>query len=343
MRGAGPRVVEGRWEGTACCPRLPSRTRATSLRATALRATALGAVCLSLLAPSCRRRTVHETALAITPTATVLPSRVAAGGPVSVDYRWTLGAAARRLAGPYRAFVHFLDEDGALVWSDEHSPTPAVAEWQAGHSYSYRRTVLTPEFPYAGPVTVVMGLYAPATGERLPLRGEDRGQRRYRVATLSLLPRDRQLALRCEGLYPPEAPVAAPLVVTRFMRREASCRFRNPREDVLVFVQGDLEPAGFATTPVLELSSGGALARRELLRSDELQLAVFRVPARALGREAEATLRLGMNAAYSPRLLGATGDPREVSLRLFRLRVERAGAVDPVLGEGAILLTRPQS
>ncbi len=301
-------------------------------------------VLLALAAePGCGRRTSRAPALAITPQADVQPSRVPAGGAVSIEYRWTVGASAPRITRPYRVFVHFLDRHGTLLFADAHEPSPPVVEWQPGHSYAYRRTTLTLEFPYVGPLTVVMGLYSQATGERLPLSGQDAGQRRYRVAALSLLPRDRELSLRCEGLYPPETPVAAPLLVTRFMRREATCRFRNPREDTLVFVQGDLEPAAFTTAPILSLSSLAATARHELPLTDELQLLQFRIPARDLGREAEATLRLGMSASYFPRLLGGSDDPREVSLRLFRLLVLRAGGVDPILREGAIPLLRPQS
>ncbi len=319
--------------------------RTTAPDPTSCRLAIASAVVLLAIAaePGCGRRTAGAPALAITPQAEVQPSRVPAGGAVAIAYRWSVGSSAPRITRPYRAFVHLLDRHGTLLLAEEHDPAPPVGEWQPGHDYAYRRTTLTPEFPYVGPLTVVMGLYSRATGERLPLSGQDAGQRRYRVAVLSLLPRDRELSVRCEGLYPPETPVAAPLLVTRFVRREATCRFRNPREDVLVFVQGDLEPAAFPTAPTLSLSSRAATARHELPLTDELQLLRFRIRARDLGREPEARLRLGVSASYFPRLLGGSDDPREISLRLFRLLVLRAAAVDPILGEGAIPLLRPQS
>jgi hypothetical protein len=274
--------------------------------------------------------------LDVTPSARVTPRDLAAGGPLAVDYRWTVGAAPP--PGAYRAFVHFLDDEGALLFTDDHEPQPAVNEWRAGRTYVYRRLLLSSEFPYAGTVTVVMGLYQPELGRRVALRGDDIGQLRYRAASLQLRPRDRDLPLHCDGLYPPEASARAPLVVTRFMRLAAECRFPNPHEDVVLFVQGDIEPNGFKEPPVLGVAASADPAveyRANLQNTRELQLVRVRIPARRVGREPEVGLRLSMSAAYVPRALGAGDDGRELSLRIYGLELRRLSRLEPDVVEGA--------
>ncbi len=298
---------------------------------------------LATVLAGCRRSPVEGPRLDVRPEASLVPASVPAGGPVAIAYRWTVGDSTSPLTGRYRAFVHVLDDEGALLFTDDHEPVPPPREWKPGHTYACRRLTLTPEFPFVGTASVVVGLYEESSGARLPLAGDDLGQRRFRVAALRLLPRDRDLPVRCEGFYPPEAPVAAPLVVSRFMRDEVVCRFPNPAEDVVLFVRADVEPQGFASPPRLTIASAGRpVAPRyalDLPLTTEVQMVRVRVPARALGRAPDAALAIRMSASYSPRTFGVA-DPRELSLRVFGMRVCRASRLDPVLREGVASLAQ---
>jgi hypothetical protein len=280
----------------------------------------------------------------IRPSVTVAPSAVEAGGPVAIRYDWTLGPSEKPLEGRYRAFVHFLDDEGALLFTDDHEPVPPPAAWQRGHSYSYRRVTLTPEFPFAGVAVVVLGLYEESTGRRVSLTGDDIGLLRFYVSNLRLLPRNRDTPVRCEGFYEPEAAVTAPLFVSRFMRSEVTCSFPNPSEDVVVFVRGDIEPEGFTSPPRLSLTG---TARRNAvtwwqgdlpLTTEAIMLRV-RVPSRELGKRPDATFKIHMSQSYSPRTFGL-GDPRDLSLRVLGLYVGRGARLDPALLEGVAAASR---
>jgi hypothetical protein len=269
------------------------------------------------------------------PFAALSPAAPQAGSPISVAYRWSVPASGLPLTGRHRAFVHFLDREGALLFTDDHVPSPPPDAWQPGASYAYRRIVLTPAFPYSGVVTVAMGLYAEESGARAQLGGDEMGQRRVRVAQFHLRPRDRDLPVRCEGLYEPEAALAAPLAVWRFLGREAACSFANPHEDVVLFLRADLDPRAYAAPPRLTITS---TTRRDAARwyeaeiplRQEAVIVTARVPARLLGKAADAGFMLAVDGAFLPGPLDAR-DPRVRTLRLFGIYAARAQALPPEL------------
>lgn len=305
------------------------------------RASIVLALVLTLEAPSagCRRGSAPPSPpLDIRPSANVSPASVPAGGPIAIDYRWSVGPSVTPLTGRYRAFVHFLDDEGALLFTDDHAPTPPPPQWQAGQVYSYRRMTLTPEFPFVGTAKLVVGLYDEGSAARVPLAGADAGQRRVHVADVVLRPRAPDLRVRCDGFYEPEAPLSAPLVVSRFMAREVDCRFPNPREDVVLFLLADIEPQAFSAPPQLRITSNARAAvatwyAGALPLTSEPALLRVRVAARLLGRDANAAFRLSMSQTYHPAAFGG-GDPRELSLRVFGLHAVRAALLDPALRDG---------
>lgn len=281
--------------------------------------------------------------LAIGPSAIITPARVPAGDPIVVSYKWDLRGPLPPLPHPYRAFVHFVDAEGALLFADDHPLSPPLDAWQPGRSYEYRRIVLSPTFPYVGSVTVLMGLYSEATGGRLALRGDERGRCAYLVGRFTMLPRRRDLALACDDFYPAEASVRAPLLVTRFMPAHATCRFVNPRGDVVFFLHGDIEPEGFSTPPVLTVSAARSFAADlPLALTSDPQILRVRLPAAALGRAPISELRLSMSHTYVPRSLGAGDDSRALSLRTRGLRLALSRELDPLLIEGAREARRSQ-
>ena len=81
-----------------------------------LGAALVGAVCGS----GCGQKPVE--APFATPAFSVGNSRVPLGSPVEVDYTFTVAANAPALTDNYRVFVHFLDSDHELMWTDDHDP-----------------------------------------------------------------------------------------------------------------------------------------------------------------------------------------------------------------------------
>ena len=87
----------------------------------------------------------------------------------------------------YRVFLHFLNEDGELLWATDHDPPRQTTERKPGSTIEYTRTLLAPLCPYCGAADVDVGLYSMTDGTRLPLDGDHVGQLAHRVSALDLL------------------------------------------------------------------------------------------------------------------------------------------------------------
>ena len=131
---------------------------------------------VALVAAGCGRPEDTDPPVA-TPTVTLSRPEAAVGSPVEMTYRFAVAAGAPAFAEGYWVFVHFLDADGELMWTDDHIPPTPVQEWKPGATIEYTRTMFIPKFPYTGETRVDVGLFEPESGARLPLSGQSAGMR----------------------------------------------------------------------------------------------------------------------------------------------------------------------
>ena len=133
------------------------------------------------LVTGCRKReTVPPVA---TPSVTLSHVQAPAGSMLEVTYRFDVARDAQ-FTQDYTVMAHVVDIDGALMWTDDHRPPVPTTQWKPGQTVQYTRTVFVPVYPYLGEATIQVGLYSLTDQKRLPLGGEDAGQRAYKVAGL---------------------------------------------------------------------------------------------------------------------------------------------------------------
>jgi hypothetical protein len=90
----------------------------------------LACICIALActvgACSSREDTASPVA---TPMLTLSRTTVPVGGPVDVTYRFAVAQDAPAFAMPLTVFVHMLNDDGEILWTDDHQPMPPTTEW----------------------------------------------------------------------------------------------------------------------------------------------------------------------------------------------------------------------
>src|SRR3954467_7827788 len=109
------------------------------------------------LLPACSRRKPAEVN-DIVPKFEVNRSRAPLGSAVEITYTWQVEPTAKKLTQDHRAFVHFVDSHGVMLFEDDHTPVPPVTAWEPGQTYTYTRTKFIPVYPYVGDVDVRIGL-----------------------------------------------------------------------------------------------------------------------------------------------------------------------------------------
>ena len=87
-------------------------------------------------------------------------------------YRFTVAPDITDIPGDYQVLVHFLDTDGALMFTDDHEPPQPTGTWRPGQEIEYDRQMFVPVDPFIGQLTVAVGLQSPLDGDRLPLEGD---------------------------------------------------------------------------------------------------------------------------------------------------------------------------
>src|SRR6185503_6551872 len=179
---------------------------------------------------------------------------VALGAPIELTYKFE-PAPGVSIPADYRVFVHVNRDDGTTIWNDDHE-LPAgqqTSQWKPGQTVEYTRTRFVPAFSYLGSATIRVGLYK--DNERLPLSGIDPAdrespERQYKVATLDLLPRSESIqVIRLSGWHPGEFAPDDPTIEWQWTQKLALLSLRNPRRDVLLYLEYDGRPDLFPDKP----------------------------------------------------------------------------------------------
>jgi hypothetical protein len=287
---------------------------------------------------SCRHKAPPEPALA-TPSVTLSLDRAPLGSPIEVTYRFDVAPDAPPFAEDYIVFVGVVDGDQELMWTDDHDPPVPTRQWKPGQRIEYVRTVFIPVYPYIGDASFHMGLYSRKTQKRLPLAGQDTGQRAYNVAKLQLLPQTESiLTTPKEGWHGPENPPNNPAPHVEWQwtkKKQATLAFKNPKKDSVFYLDLD-----FVLPPIAQHQAGAINPFPEgqhvLVRlgdqivddfkveTDHRLLRKIPLTAAQLGSQDMAEVALVVDKTFVPALLpGATSaDPRELGIRVFHTYVE---------------------
>ncbi len=253
-------------------------------------------------------------------------SRIALGSPVEITYKFTIAPDAPALGGR-TVFVHFLDANDEMMWTDDHDPPTPTTEWKPGQTVEYTRTMFVGRYPYVGAAKIVAGLYSTASNERLRLSNEDRGDRSYKVADFELLPQTENIfVIYKDGWHQSEVVAEGPSRTEwQWTKKEATLAFRNPKRDVVLFLDVD-NPA----------TSGNAAQQLDVLIADQqlgtvpiqkgAPAVVRKIPISAaqLGTADMVELRLIADKTFVPALDagGSSGDSRELGVRVFHAFVQ---------------------
>jgi hypothetical protein len=291
----------------------------------------------------CRRRRPAEVN-AIVPSFSINRPRAPLGSAVEITYNWSVEPSAKKLGKDYKALVHFLDSHGVMLFDDDHMPTPPTTAWEPGKSYSYTQTKFIPIYPYVGPSEVRMGLYRDR--ERVALKAEDTGMQEYKVGQIELLPQTENIFLVYkEGWHNPESRPDNPGLEVTWTKKDALVSFKNPKKDVILYLEADTNSKAFDAPPVLTIAVAGKVGLVMPIESSEVFLKKVRVKAADLGSDEWVDLRLSMNQSFVPKLKGVNPtDDRELGLMVYHLYVgeaDKLGSVANVVDAVPVSLPAP--
>ncbi len=248
--------------------------------------------------------------------------RVPQGSPVDLTYRFKVSEPP---ASAYRVFVHVVDADEELMWTDDHEPATPTTGWKAGNTIEYTRTMFVPMYPYVGPAKVIVGLYDRASNQRLKLANTDRGDRSYQVTQFELLPVTENVYLIYkDGWHPAEIAPENPSVEWKWTRKEATVAFRNPKRDATLIIQMDNPSGAAGAASEVELRLGDQSIATVPVAADDAPVRKFQLTASQMGSSDMVEVKLIANRTIVPALEAGSKstDTRELGVRVFHAFVQ---------------------
>ena len=248
------------------------------------------------------------------------------GSPIEATFRFDVKETLPALKQDYRVFVHILDANEELLWTEDHYPLVPTSKWSPGETVEYERTIFVPIYPYVGKAIVRLGLYSELDGSRLPLDGDHVGLNEYQVATLQLLPQSENISLVPKrGWHGLERAAADASVEWRWTKKRAILSFQNPKRDLLLYLDLEGHPKLFEAPQIVTLSiENKTLAALELAESGRV---LHRIPLSVgdLGDTETIDLQIAVDKTFTPASLdkGTSFDSRELGVRVFKVAVQQ--------------------
>jgi len=254
---------------------------------------------------------------------------VALGAPIELTYKFEPAQGAS-INGDYKVFVHINRDDGTTIWNDDHD-LPAgqqTSQWKPGQTIQYTRTRFVPAFSYLGEATIRVGLYK--DNERLPLSGQDPAdrespERSYKVGTLEFLPRSESIqVIRLSGWHPGEYAQGDSTTEWQWTQKLALLSLKNPRRDVLLYLEYDGRADLFGDKPQqVTVSVGQTAIETFAVEGKGVQLRKIPLTVAQLGSGDMAEVRLEVDRTFTPaRQAGGSRDTRELGIRVYHAFVE---------------------
>jgi hypothetical protein len=261
------------------------------------------------------------------PVVTLSHDKVALGGPVDVTYRFEVAPGAPVFGENYRVFVHVMDNDEKLLWTDDHDPPIPTRQWKPGQKIEYVRTMFIPVQPYIGDATIQVGLHSLTTQKRLPLTGRDAGHDAYDVAKLELLPQTASVfTVFKDGWQNTESAPNSPEWTWTSMK-EATVAFKNPRKDCLFYLDLDNPSSAIPEGQQVQVKLGDLIVDRFTLPSAHQLLRKISLSSEMLGSQDTVDLKIDVDKTFVPAVAtpGASTDRRELGVRVFHAVVTPTG------------------
>ena len=232
------------------------------------------------------------------PVVSVDRSNVPLGGRLEMAYQFTVLPQIEGLTERPRVRVHFLDPEGEILFTDDHDPPPPTTAWRPGGTITYQRRVYIPLRPYVGPTSVTLGLYSAATGERLPLAGEQIGASGYLAAIIDLVPPHRSSSPTFQSGWHQREHASGR--GWRWSTGEGVRAFLNPRRGSMLYVEVVGRPHLFESPQRLDFVIGGRTVDSLLLETADPTFHTVMLKVGDLGDADTTELTLRVDQTFVP-------------------------------------------
>lgn len=288
------------------------------------RHSALTALTVGVFLTGCASKPVDDARPVVTPSVTVSPSVAGPGSQVQFALKFAVAPDAPAFPEDYVVFLHVIDDGGRMIGTADHAPPTPTQAWKAGSTIEYTHRAYAPMSRYVGEADVVVGLYSPKTGERVPLAGEVFEPRAVKAGRFEMRERtDPYLVTFREGWHPAESPSGSGLEM-RWSTKSGTLSFPNPRKDVELVLEVDQPHRMFPIPQHIEVKHGDSVLDGFDLEAGPSHVRRIALGPAALGDADSVELAVVSDKTFVPANVTELGsaDSRQLGVRVIRAYIE---------------------
>ncbi len=278
-----------------------------------------------LLFSACHEKKASEHAMVaidVTPSMKIDRTAVAGNSILRITYGWKTGPAFKSFTGEMFAKVHFVNDNGAIMWQDDHPIEPSARNWTPNQTYEYERIVYVPLITKNMKVTATMGLYEQNSTSKFVLPGSgDTGKDKLPVAEIAVTPPRSPDDL-------PEARIRFglgwhqleknPVEKTswRWIADEAHLTLMNPGRPAELYLKG------WAPSSILKSPSKLTVKHNDRILQTFENLtgnfsAILAIDPTVFSDQSQTEINLVMEPSYVPSRIGAGTDDRTLAAMIY--------------------------
>ncbi|OGF64073.1 MAG: hypothetical protein A2Y62_15555 [Candidatus Fischerbacteria bacterium RBG_13_37_8] len=246
------------------------------------------------------------------------------GSILKADYSFSIPQNAKIPDYNGIVFVHFIDPDGNIVFTDDHETDKPITQWKTGDTYSYQRLIYVPAEILSGEYTVKLGIYDPeGKKERIPLNAQEINDRSYEVAKLSIKAPLWDLVKYDEGWHEIERSPEDPFIQWRWTKDKSIAHLLNPLKDTKLYLEVEGNPEYFTEQELMitikindnQIDQFPAENKKRIMR-------IIPLSKDLAGNDKYIKFEIDLGKTFIPSQTYNSTDIRELGIKVYRIIIE---------------------
>lgn len=221
-------------------------------------------------------------------------------------------------------FIHFIDPDNNIVFTDDHSPSTPTSQWKPNENYSYKRFIFVPSDILAGEYKIRLGIYDPSgKNERIPLNAKEIRDRSYELTKLTIKAPLWDLAKFEEGWYETERSAEDPFIQWRWIQSKAIVYLLNPIKDTKLYLSLEADPE-YAPDKKIEatIKINDNEIDKILIEENKKIDKIIPISKDIAKTDKYMKCEINVSSTFVPNQVGFSNDNRELGIKVYHLVIE---------------------
>ena len=242
---------------------------------------------------------------------------IPANSLIEVEYNFKIDKGFK-FNKDFRIGVHFIDDEGRVIWQDDHYPPIPTSKWKSGETITYKKVFKIPQNVYYPRISMAIVFYDPKnTSEKYYIQTKEKIERKYTVAKMFVEPEEKEIYRKgWQKLeFSPDGRNS-----WRWMGPYASYAFKNPQMNVFLNIRGSTILKCLENPFKIELLLNKTPLDTIELKSNKFEKQIL-LEKELLKDEEWCLLEIKPNHFFVPKECGISDDTRKLSIMINELKV----------------------